>query len=157
MFLIMRSTGKWFTSLEQPHDEIHLAIGGQDHQPIKSMTTVTYDKNGDVLTRSTKVSPQVSLGHEATCEWITPGTTDYLLQRSNVLFCFIFTTNLPNGRVSMFKIQSKRILSYHRLQNCRHRHGWLFRARRVQSEIDLTFAKSARRVAELEPDTTIAK
>lgn len=60
----MRSTGKWFTSLEQPHDEIHLAIGGQDHQPAKAaVTTDTYDENGEVLTSATKVSPQVSLGH----------------------------------------------------------------------------------------------
>eukprot|EP00752_Nemacystus_decipiens_P006061 g5470.t1 len=29
------STGKWYTSVEQPHDKIHLAVGGQDHQPIE--------------------------------------------------------------------------------------------------------------------------
>ncbi|CAM9331079.1 unnamed protein product [Laminaria digitata] len=54
------STGKWFTSLEQPHDEIHLAIGGQDHQPVKRVLTEVYDENGDVLTSSTKVSAQVT-------------------------------------------------------------------------------------------------
>ncbi|CAN0019896.1 unnamed protein product [Ectocarpus sp. 12 AP-2014] len=47
------STGKWYTSVEQPHDEIHLAIGGQDHQPIKTEVPKTYDKNGD-LSKSTK-------------------------------------------------------------------------------------------------------
>ena len=31
---IVCSTGKWYTALEQPHDELHLAIGGQDHKPL---------------------------------------------------------------------------------------------------------------------------
>lgn len=26
------SAGKWYTSIEQPHDEIHLAVGGQDQR-----------------------------------------------------------------------------------------------------------------------------
>ena len=64
-FSTVHSTGKWFTSLEQPHDEIHLAIGGQEHQPVKAAVTAeTYDENGEVLTSSTKASPQVSLGYD---------------------------------------------------------------------------------------------
>lgn len=43
--------------MEQPHDEIHLAIGGQDHQPIKAAEeTKTYDKFGD-LAKSAKGLP----------------------------------------------------------------------------------------------------
>lgn len=41
------STGKWYTSLEQPHDEMHLAIGGQDHRPTKMATPKLYDKNNE--------------------------------------------------------------------------------------------------------------
>ena len=47
--------------MEQPHDEIHLAIGGQDHQPIKAEVTKTYDKFGN-LAKSTKgMSAQVTM------------------------------------------------------------------------------------------------
>lgn len=75
---IIRSTGKWYTSLEQPHDEIHLAIGGQDHQPIRAMKTETYDENGDVLTTETKVSPQVSRGrdHNMNGDMLTSGNAE---------------------------------------------------------------------------------
>ena len=53
------STGKWYTSVEQPHDEIHLAIGGQDHQPVKAEVTKTYDKFGDLAKSTKTMSAQV--------------------------------------------------------------------------------------------------
>eukprot|EP00752_Nemacystus_decipiens_P006064 g5472.t1 len=57
------STGKWYTSVEQPHDEIHLAIGGQDHRPIKAEVSKTYDKFGN-LAKSTKgMSAQIMGSH----------------------------------------------------------------------------------------------
>lgn len=55
----LRSTGKWYTSVEQPHDEIHLAIGGQDHQPIKAEVKTTYDKFGDPVKSTKGMSAQV--------------------------------------------------------------------------------------------------
>lgn len=45
--------------MEQPHDEIHLAIGGQDHQPIKAEVTKTYDKFGDLAKSTKAMSAQV--------------------------------------------------------------------------------------------------
>lgn len=122
----MRSTGKWYTSLEQPHDEIHLAIGGQDHQPIKATTTETYDENGDVLTSETKVSPQVSRGHDhdpggepstsrnADCQ---PVTQNHLWKQQLPIsdkgpaFCDVYIHACPRtGLVYTPKHQSKRVL-----------------------------------------------
>lgn len=59
------STGKWYTSIEQPHDEMHLAIGGQDHQPTKMATAKLYDKNSD----HTKEGTISSVGSSAGMLW----------------------------------------------------------------------------------------
>lgn len=87
----MRSTGKWFTSLEQPHDEIHLAIGGQDHQPVKRVLTEVYDENGDVLTSSTKVSAQVGLGARRGRRNVYADCQSIIKDQRVVLFMVMFT------------------------------------------------------------------
>lgn len=61
MLTAVRSASKWYTSLEQPHDEIHLAIGGQDHRPIKSKATKMYDKIGDLVEATNGASEQARL------------------------------------------------------------------------------------------------
>ncbi|CAN0289414.1 unnamed protein product [Pylaiella littoralis] len=53
------SASKWHTSVEQPHDEIHLAVGGQDHRPIKAETPKIYDKIGDLVESISGVSEQI--------------------------------------------------------------------------------------------------
>ncbi|CAN0157806.1 unnamed protein product [Ascophyllum nodosum] len=54
------STGKWYTSLEQPHDEVHLAIGGQDHKPATGFPKPeSYDKTGHRLKTRLDTSTQI--------------------------------------------------------------------------------------------------
>lgn len=55
------STGKWHTSLEQPHDETHLAIGGQDHLSVKAQMPKAYDKNENQSKAKQHIPVQVSL------------------------------------------------------------------------------------------------
>ncbi|CAM9152411.1 unnamed protein product [Hapterophycus canaliculatus] len=57
------STGKWYTSVEQPHDEIHLAIGGQDHQPITPAEPKMLDSIVDLSKATRGTTAQIMGSH----------------------------------------------------------------------------------------------